>query len=239
MPSSIAARTSSQPPDCAAALAVATTTMPSDERPAAGQVPAETGEAGAPTRHRSRLRRGRRRRRAAQAGRRDGRPRPRARRRAPLRGRPARGSTAAGRRRCTVRPASAGRSRPTRSCSVCVSTAESGSSRTITRVPAISARASATRWRWPPERFTPRSPISVSYPFGRSRHEVGDAGGGAHRLHLVPWRVGPAGDQVLAQRDREQDRPLGDHRDVCAQRPPARTSRRSTPPRSTRPAVGS
>ena len=46
--------------------------------------------------------------------------------------------------------------------SVSVSTADIGSSRTSTRAPASSARASATRWRWPPERLTPRSPISVS-----------------------------------------------------------------------------
>ena len=62
----------------------------------------------------------------------------------------------------TVRPASAGRSRLTRRRSVSVSTAESGSSRTTTRAPVTSARASATRWRWPPERLIPRSPISVS-----------------------------------------------------------------------------
>ena len=30
------------------------------------------------------------------------------------------------------------------------------------------ARAIATRWRWPPDSFTPRSPTSVSKPCGRS-----------------------------------------------------------------------
>src|SRR5581483_2276324 len=62
----------------------------------------------------------------------------------------------------TVRPVSAGRSRLTRRRSVSVSTAESGSSRTTTRARVTSARASATRWRCPPDRLTPRSPISVS-----------------------------------------------------------------------------
>ncbi len=73
---------------------------------------------------------------------------------------------------------------------------------------------------------------------GQVGHEVGDAGGHAHRLDLVPGRVGPAGGQVLAQRDREQDRPLRDHGDRLAHVASA-TSRRSTPPTGRCRAVGS
>ena len=61
-----------------------------------------------------------------------------------------------------VRPATAGRRFSTSRRSVSVSTADIGSSGTRTRAPASSARARATRCRWPPERFTPRSPIRVS-----------------------------------------------------------------------------
>src|SRR4029079_4072220 len=51
---------------------------------------------------------------------------------------------------------------------------------------------------------------------GEVRHEVRYAGGGAHRLHLVPGHVRAAGDQVLAQGEREEERPRGDARDVRA-----------------------
>ena len=61
------------------------------------------------------------------------------------------------------------------------------------RAPAISARASATRWRWPPERLTPRSPISVSYPSGRSSANSVDAGRVARGEHVIPPHVRPAG----------------------------------------------
>ena len=88
------------------------------------------------------------------------------RRRARPRDRPPRRSRAAARRsaRCGRRPTS--RRCASTVASVRVSTAESGSSSTSTRASEISARASATRWRWPPERLTPRSPISVSKPSG-------------------------------------------------------------------------
>ena len=54
-----------------------------------------------------------------------------------------------------------------------------------------------------------------------SVRKVVDERGDARRLRrcedLVPVRVGPAAEQVLPQRDREQDRPLGHDRDGLAQ----------------------
>ena len=46
--------------------------------------------------------------------------------------------------------------------SVVASTLEVASSRISTRGAASSARAMATRWRWPPDRVRPRSPTRVS-----------------------------------------------------------------------------
>ncbi len=50
--------------------------------------------------------------------------------------------------------------------SVRASTAEVASSSTSTRGSVSRARASARRWRWPPERLRPPSPRRVSYPSG-------------------------------------------------------------------------
>jgi hypothetical protein len=47
-------------------------------------------------------------------------------------------------------------------CSVVASTDEVASSRIRMRGSASSARAIASRWRWPPERVRPRSPTRVS-----------------------------------------------------------------------------
>ena len=61
-----------------------------------------------------------------------------------------------------VRPAIAPR-RPTRiSASVEASTEAVASSRIRIRGSTASARAIASRWRWPPESVIPRSPITVS-----------------------------------------------------------------------------
>ena len=57
--------------------------------------------------------------------------------------------------------------RPSRICaSVVASTDAVASSRIRMRGSTTSARAIATRWRWPPESVIPRSPITVSYPSG-------------------------------------------------------------------------
>ena len=60
--------------------------------------------------------------------------------------------------------------------SVVASTLEVASSRIRMRGSASSARAIATRWRWPPLRVRPRSPTSVSRPSGRSSSELAQAG---------------------------------------------------------------
>ncbi len=65
-----------------------------------------------------------------------------------------------------VRPASTSRSPPKIVSSVLESTALVASSRSSTRGSMSTARASAIRCRWPPERLSPRSPTVVSYPPG-------------------------------------------------------------------------
>ena len=61
-----------------------------------------------------------------------------------------------------VRPAIASRSPRLIASSVVASTDEVASSRIRIRGSAISARAIAIRWRWPPESVSPRSPTMVS-----------------------------------------------------------------------------
>ena len=61
-----------------------------------------------------------------------------------------------------VRPAITSRSAALISCSVEASTDEVASSRMRIRGSASSARAMATRWRWPPQSVSPRSPTRVS-----------------------------------------------------------------------------
>ena len=74
--------------------------------------------------------------------------------------------------RCTtmsaVTPSSTRRSAASTSFSVWTSSADNGSSSTITRGLARIARASAMRWRCPPDNVIPCSPILVSRPHGRS-----------------------------------------------------------------------
>ena len=233
MPSSIAARTSSQPPDCAAALPVATrdqarrraargaTDSGRDGRGRCGAYPTLTSSPNRPAKASP----------STGADRLGGRPRRRGRPPAPPPGRRARAWRAAVRRRARCGPRAAGRRRATRSCSVCVSTAESGSSRTITR-------ASAN------ERAGERDPLplaagEVDAPLADQRvvavgqvgDEVGHPCGDAHRLDLVPGRVGPAGRQVLSRSvDREQIGRWVITATVVCGRTQAATSRRSTPP---------
>ena len=65
-----------------------------------------------------------------------------------------------------VRPAIASRSANTISFSVRASTDAVGSSRIRIGGCSNNARASASRWRWPPDKSTPDSPSTVSYPCG-------------------------------------------------------------------------
>ncbi len=53
----------------------------------------------------------------------------------------------------------------------------------------------AIRWRWPPERVAPRSPMTVSYPLGRLGDKlvgVGQLGGLADPSRVI--HVAPGGD---------------------------------------------
>ena len=97
-----------------------------------------------------------------------------------------------------------------------VSTAESGSSSTTTRALVTSARASATRWRWPPERLIAALADQRVVAVRQLVRERVDARGLARGEHLVPVRVVAAGGEVLAQRHGEEHRPLRDERDVRA-----------------------
>ena len=69
-------------------------------------------------------------------------------------------------RRCAisivVRPAMTRRSVAWIAASATGSTALVASSSTSTRGSVINALASANRWRWPPDRVRPRSPMTVS-----------------------------------------------------------------------------
>ena len=93
-----------------------------------------------------------------------------------------------------------------------------GSSRI--RMPAFfrNARAMQSRWRSPPDRRTPRSPICVSYPSGKVRDEFVRVGGGCGRDDLVRRGVEAAVADVVGDRAREQQRLLRHDADVVAER---------------------
>ncbi len=74
--------------------------------------------------------------------------------------------------RSTVRPSAAESMSPTTRSAVSGSRCAVGSSRTRTGASARSARASAIRWRWPPESSLPSSPTSVSRPSGSEATHV-------------------------------------------------------------------
>ena len=82
----------------------------------------------------------------------------------------------------------------------------------------ITARAMAMRWRWPPDRVTPRSPTIVSYPSGISLMNSCGVGQfrGADDLGAVRFR--PAVGDVLPDRRVEQQRVLQHETDLLAQR---------------------
>ena len=78
------------------------------------------------------------------------------------------------------------------------------------------ARAMAMRWRWPPERRTPRSPTSVRMPFGRCFDEV--AARRERRVeHFFVRSVRPAVADILHDRAMEQGNVLRHDADGFAQ----------------------
>ena len=72
------------------------------------------------------------------------------------------------------------------------------SSRMRMRGSARMARAMETRWRWPPESLTPRSPTMVSYCSGKLLGELVDAGDAAGFQDLLFGGVGAGEGDVLA-----------------------------------------
>ena len=66
------------------------------------------------------------------------------------------------------------------------------------------ARAMETRWRWPPESFTPRSPTTVSYFSGKRFREFVHAGDAAGRQNVLFAGVGPRERDVFADGAVEQ-----------------------------------
>ena len=80
------------------------------------------------------------------------------------------------------------------------------------------ARAIAIRCRWPPERVSPRSPMTVSYPSSRSDDEVVGVGGFGSGLDISSVRgVQLAVGDVLPDGGAEEDRVLEDDPDLPPQ----------------------
>ena len=116
-----------------------------------------------------------------------------------------------------VRPSITSRSAPLIRLSVVASTLEVASSRTRIRGSVNRARAIATRCRWPPDRVRPRSPTSVSSPSGS------ESMSSPRPAREAAWSTSspPASRRVcdvVAERRREQERVLGHHGHLAAQR---------------------
>ena len=100
------------------------------------------------------------------------------------------------------RPARTPRSRSAMVCSVTESTAVVGSCSTSTGASVASARASATRWRWPPESRLPFSPTGTSRSAAKSSHAAA-----SHR-GVQPVGCAGRGGEVVADRAGEQRGPV-------------------------------
>ena len=103
------------------------------------------------------------------------------------------------------------------SFSVCVSTLESESSNIKIRGFISNARAIATRWRCPPERVTPRSPTTVSYPFGSLFDEFMRLRRFAAAAHFIHCRIRSAVCDIVFYRVGKQKRSLQDNADLFSQ----------------------
>ena len=95
-----------------------------------------------------------------------------------------------------------------------------------------------TRWRWPPESFTPRSPTMVSYPFSKFSANSSTRAMRQASQDLLLGRVGPREGDVLADGAVEQERVLQHHAELRAVAESRRTVERSTPSTRTVPSVG-
>ena len=83
---------------------------------------------------------------------------------------------------------------------------------------ASSARAIATRWRWPPESVNPRSPTSVSSPSGRSSSRPSSPARTAAAASLVVACLRARVGDVVAQRGGEQEGVVGHDGNLASQR---------------------
>lgn len=93
--------------------------------------------------------------------------------------------------------------------SVCWSMLDVASSMSRMGVSRMSARATATRWRWPPDRLAPHSATGVSYPFGQGRlgnvrpEPVREEPGDPERGIAAGQRVGTACDLAVPEQARQ------------------------------------
>ena len=79
------------------------------------------------------------------------------------------------------------------------------------------ARAMAMRWRWPPLRRVPRSPITVSYSCGNSHDEIVGQGGLGGGDDAFFGNIREPVTDVVPHRVVEQNIFLRDHGDLFAQ----------------------
>ena len=120
--------------------------------------------------------------------------------------------------------------------SIVGSTADVESSSTSTRGRRSSALAMARRWRWPPDRVDPRSPTTVSSPSGSASTNPSAA---------TTTRAASISSSVTSLPRVRLSRTVSAKRKVSwrtgatmPDAPSEPSSETSTPPRSTRPAVG-
>ncbi len=98
----------------------------------------------------------------------------------------------------------------TSASAVAVSRCSPGSSRIRIGKSASRARASARRWRWPPDMRAPRSPTSVASPRGSESTQSSSRACGQRVAQLVLARVALGQAQVLFQRAVEYVHVLAD-----------------------------
>ena len=102
------------------------------------------------------------------------------------------------------RPSVRARRSAVRASAAAASRCSAGSSRTRIGKSARRARATATRWRWPPERRAPMEPTSVARPLGRPDEPAAEADAGEDVGQLLVAGRAPADPEVLGQRGVEE-----------------------------------
>ena len=107
------------------------------------------------------------------------------------------------------------------------------------RPASTSARAIASRWRWPPETFVPPWVIGASSPPSISSTKSRRLGDLEGVPQLLVGRVLVAEAEVARDRAAEQERLLGDDARCAARGPSRSSSRTSTPSTRTAPSVAS